>query len=65
MQHKVRDEAVGEASACCRRRSVAMMALGRMTVGQGDAGETEGERQDSRNGKNIPLQKHLPTDSAG
>jgi hypothetical protein len=42
-----------------------MMALGRMTVGQGDAGETEGERQDSRNGKNIPLQKHLPTDSAG
>jgi hypothetical protein len=36
-----------------------------MTVGQGDAGETERERQDSRNRKNIPLQKHLPTDFAG
>jgi hypothetical protein len=42
-----------------------MMALGRMTVGQGDAAETEGERQDSRNGENIPLQKHLPTDFTG
>jgi hypothetical protein len=42
-----------------------MVALGRMTVGQGDAGEAEGERQDSRNGKYIPLQKHLPADFAG
>jgi hypothetical protein len=55
MRRKARDQAVG----------VATMALGRVTLGHGDPGEAEGERQDSRNGKNIPLQKHLPTDFAG
>jgi hypothetical protein len=45
-----------------RSRSLGVMAPGRMAFGKSDAGETKGERKDGRDGRNIPLQKHLPTD---
>jgi hypothetical protein len=40
------------------------MAVPRVALRQSDAGDAEGEREGGRDGKNVPLQKHLPTDFA-
>src|SRR5204862_7547139 len=59
------NQAVDVAAGHHRGLSLGVMALGRMTFGQGAAGEAEGEGKSSGDGEQIPLQKDLPTDFAG
>ncbi len=59
------NQAVDVAAGHRRGLSLGVMALGRMTFGQGAAGDAEGEGESSGDGEQIPLQKHLPTDFAG
>src|SRR5436190_8772931 len=59
------NQAVDVAAGHHRGLSLGVMALGRMTFGQGAAGEAEGEGESSGDGEQIPLQKDLPTDFAG
>jgi hypothetical protein len=53
MRREARDEAVGVSLAS------------RMSLGQGAAGDAEGERDSRRSDEKMPLQDNLPTDFAG
>src|SRR5512133_889215 len=59
------NQAVDAAAGHRRGLSLGVMALGRMTFGQGDAGDAESEGENGGDGEQIPLQKDLPTDFAG
>jgi hypothetical protein len=51
------NQAVDVAAGHRRSLSLGVMALGRMTFGQGTAGDAEGEGESRGDGKQIPLQR--------